>query len=78
MEIELLSFILMYLVIAVIVYYIMKGILILDINSKNDLEMNVEKDKVPIIMACAFVGLIWIIYIPYLIIKLSVDNFQRD
>lgn len=78
MEIKLLSFILMYSAIAIMVYYFIKGMIILDINSKNDLEMDVKKDKVPITMASAFVGLIWIVYIPYLIIKVSVDNFQRD
>lgn len=78
MEIKLLSFILMYSAIAIMVYYFIKGMIILDINSKNDLEMDVKKDRVPITMASAFVGLIWIVYIPYLIIKVSVDNFQRD
>lgn len=78
MEIKLLSFILMYSVVAIIVYYFIKGMLILDINSRNELEMDVKKDKVPITMACAFVSLIWIVYIPYMIIKVSVDNFQRD
>lgn len=75
---QILIFVVLYVAVAILVYYFVKGMLLLDINSTNELEMDIEKDKIPMTMACAFVGMIWIIYIPYLILKVSVDNFQRD
>ena len=78
MGIKLLSYLIMYISVAIVVYYIVKGIIMLDINSNNELQMNVEKDKVPITIACIFIALTWIVYIPCLLIKVSVNNFQSD
>lgn len=78
METEAGVFLVIYIVLAVVTYYIVKTLFMVNIDYSDREEREMAEDTKSISIACALVSAFWILYIPYMIIRVAFGKTELE